>query len=70
MTQDLRVHRDIPLLPIPTTMLAIAKGALRPTLVRSFVVPFYSAASLHTLPVLPYAYNVGIYFVCIVSQYS
>ncbi|KAF9463248.1 Mn superoxide dismutase [Collybia nuda] len=36
-------------------MLSIARAALRPTLSRSYALR--SAASLHTLPELPYAYN-------------
>lgn len=37
-------------------MLSIARTALRPALARSYALR--SAASLHTLPELPYAYNV------------
>lgn len=43
-------------LNLPPTMLSIARTALRPTLARSYALR--SAASLHTLPELPYAYNV------------
>ena len=39
------------------TMLSIAKTALRPALTRAFARPG-SVASVHTLPDLPYAYNV------------
>jgi superoxide dismutase, Fe-Mn family len=38
-------------------MFYIARTALRPALSRSLVAPA-SSASLHTLPDLPYAYNV------------
>ena len=39
-------------------MLSIAKNVLRPTLTRAFAAPS-GRAFKHTLPALPYAYNVS-----------
>jgi len=39
-------------------MLSVAKNVLRPTLMRTFVAPS-SRAFKHTLPSLPYAYDVS-----------
>lgn len=42
-------------------MFAIARTIARPALARTFAAPA-GAASLHTLPQLPYAYNVRMLF--------
>ena len=45
-----------------TTMFSLARTALRPSLARAFLAPSASA-SLHTLPELPYAYDVQVFVV-------